>query len=73
MRFNQRHKFRIPEGVVLYLCSFPDPEVVREVATNLGKVGFQPTKRNAFVDEEGEDEELVQLAEISLLASMPRH
>ncbi len=62
MRFNQRQKFRIPEGVVRYLCSFPDPEVVRENASNLWKMGFQPTKRVRFEDEESGKEELVQLA-----------
>ncbi len=51
MRFNQRRKFRIPEGVFRYLCNSPDPEVVREVATNLCKMGFQPTKRIRFEDE----------------------
>ncbi len=62
MRFNQRQKFRIPEGVVRYLCSFPDPEVVRQIATNLWKMGFQPTRRVRFEDEKVEGEELVQLA-----------
>ncbi len=62
MRFNQRQKFRIPEGVIRYLCSFPDPEVVREIANNLWKMGFQPTKRVRFEDEESGNEELVQLA-----------
>jgi hypothetical protein len=54
MRFNQRQKFRIPEGVIRYLCSFPDLEVVREIATNLWKMGFQPTKRVRFEDEKNE-------------------
>ena len=62
MRFNQRQKFRIPEGVVRYLCNFPDPEVVREIATNLWKMGFQPTKKVRFDDEKDEEKELVQLA-----------
>ena len=62
MRFNQRQKFRIPEGVVRYLCNFPDPEVVREIATNLWKMGFQPTKKVLFDDEKDEEKELVQLA-----------
>ncbi len=44
------------------MCSFPDPEVVREIATNLWKMGFQPTKRVRFEDEKDEGEELVQLA-----------
>ncbi len=60
MRFNQRQKFRIPEGVIRYLCSFPDPEVVWEIATNLWKMGFQLTKRVRFEDEKDEGEELVQ-------------
>jgi hypothetical protein len=62
MSFNQRHKFRIPEAVIRYLCSFPDPEVVREIATNLWKMGFQPNKRVRFEGEKDEERELVQLA-----------
>ncbi len=62
MRFNQRQKFRIPEGVIRYLCSFSDPEVVKEIVSNLWKMGFQPTKRVRFEDEENGGEELVQLA-----------
>ncbi len=62
MRFNERQKFGIPEGVIQYLCSFPDPEVVREIATNLWKMGYQPTKKVRFEDEKNDGEELVQLA-----------
>ncbi len=62
MRFNQGQKIQIPEGVIWYLCSFPDTEVVREIASNLWKMCFQPTKRVRFEDEKDEGEELVQLA-----------
>ena len=44
------------------MCNFPDPEVVREIATNLWKMGFQPTKKVRFDDEKDEEKELVQLA-----------
>jgi hypothetical protein len=46
------------------LCSFPDSEVVREIATKLWKMVFQPIKRVRFEDEADEDEELVQLARL---------
>ena len=48
--------------MVRALCNFPDPEVVREIATNLWKMGFQPTKKVRFEDEKDEEKELVQLA-----------
>ncbi len=48
--------------MIRYLCSFPDPEVEREIATNFWKMGFQPTKRVRFEDEKDEERELVQLA-----------
>ena len=48
--------------MVRYLCNFPDPEVVREIATNLWKMGFQPTKKVRFEDEKDDERDLVQLA-----------
>ena len=40
----------------------PDPEVVREIATNLWKMGLQPTNKIRFEDENDKEGELVQLA-----------
>ena len=48
--------------MIRYLCSFPDPEVVREISTNERKMGLQPTTRVRFEDEKDEGEELVQLS-----------
>ena len=48
MKFGKRKKYRVPEALVRYLCGFPEAHVVREIAWNLRKMGWDPEGKVQF-------------------------
>ena len=38
MRYSTRMKYRIPEGVIRYLCGFPDPDLVAAIRDDLSRM-----------------------------------
>ena len=60
IRFSREEKYRIPEGVIRYLCGFPDPVVVERVTRYLRAMQFSPF--NEVRDQDLNDQRLTDMA-----------
>ena len=59
MRYSTRMKYRIPEGVIRYLCGFPDPDLVAAIRDDLSRMRlsvFDTVRFEHEVDERFSDD-----------------
>ena len=61
IRFNRDHKYRVPEGVVRYLCMCSNTRRIEKVIRSLKAMQFTPYTELRFQDLE--DEQLMKMAE----------